>query len=783
MVKVSPENLIKKFPYFFNKSSTSNFYKSQSVTNNQLQNLYNSIFNLIESLRLDKRCLIWKEQEEAYLYNIHFVANYPNIKSIKCYKNEDLIYTEEYAFEEERDTFDYIYNSSSENEDIPSIIPQSRFSITVETYDGNILQKGFPENDEIMDDIYDHDESLDELGALNNIPRKNYIPTTDYPTTEPPYNDRLTEDDYHYMNRMIEYNLRLHDTPLPVLEIWKLYGLESVMQNRERLLLKVFDENRHPFDEEGHVQEWEPLPWEHKDGFTNKCEIDYGKYFFVAANTTFPKKGTGCIFYFKLLNNIAEEILDDEFTVKILLNDVTLAEYYNKKSYQVPYNLLNEGEGNYFKFICYNIDEEVLGEIELEVNVQGCNNADIYVSSTGDDTTGKGTINEPYLTLTRAFEDVNDIKQIIAVRGTVTTSEILLVNSDCTIIGCNVGTPGTVQSTFSPKIFNIVGNKNITLALVDINLQYGAAVSHITNGNYINTNNDYNNYLGVILQGGEPLIEVELDKSNYYYDYDNIFIEGILKSTANIGIPNAELQVNWNNTTSTITTGNDGTFTITLPIRKLDKGTNTLLINFEGSELYEETELEEEINITKDATAMEITYGDPCTLTGTGFTPGASVKLYSNNTLITTVTADENGAITYTYTPDFRALTIYSSTDGVHVDTEWVIKTSLTISELPFEDFITDITVDTDTSEVTVIKTPITDFEKISDLETVILDVSVDDESNICVHRFISNFTDETILNGDIIYPEDAEELLYAIQTLTVTEDADLYATYGGSEE
>ena len=38
-----------------------------------------------------------------------------------------------------------------------------------------IEEAGFPENDEPMGNEFDHDESLDEFGALNQIPRKIYI--------------------------------------------------------------------------------------------------------------------------------------------------------------------------------------------------------------------------------------------------------------------------------------------------------------------------------------------------------------------------------------------------------------------------------------------------------------------------------------------------------------------------------------------------------------------------------------------------------------------------------
>ena len=324
MTKDSLKNLLNMFPYFLDKREGSNFYKSQKVSNLQFQDLYQSLFDIHESFHLQKRCLIWKQQDVEYDYFIHFFASYPNLKSVKCYKNDNLIYIEEYNYEDNVDLFIYVYDSTMDNNIFTSIIndnnennennekpiiPEDRFHITVETYDEIVIEKGFPENDIILGDIYDHDISLDRFGKINNIPRKEYIETTGYAHTEPPYNNRLTEDDYHYMNRIIEYTLRLHDTPLPVLEIWKLYGLKASMINRERFLLRVFDEEKHPFDEETEqVLDWTEEKWEHKDGFYN-LEKNLGKYFFVNPSTNMPKKGSSVTFRFKLLNNLAEEII------------------------------------------------------------------------------------------------------------------------------------------------------------------------------------------------------------------------------------------------------------------------------------------------------------------------------------------------------------------------------------------------------------------------------------------------------------------------------------------
>ena len=770
--------LLSKFPDFFNRNEDSNFFKSQSVTANQLQKLNQSIFAVSESLRLNKRCCIWKEQNTEFEYIIHFVANYPNLKSVKCYQNDYVIYTEAYNIEEEKDSFNYIYNASTETDtetQIRPIIPQDLFKIEIETYDGNIITKGFPENDEILGNIYDHDTSLDDIGALNNIPRKTYIPTTDYEHTEPPYNDRLSEDDYHYMKRIIEYNLRLHDTPLPILEIWKLYGLDATMLNRERYLLKLFDINRHPHDEEGHSLEWTPQTWEHQDGFTDVCEINFGTYFFVAANTTFPPKGTGVNFYFKLLNNLAEEI-EDDFTVNILLNEELLVEGYSEKSYYVEPDILDDLEPNFFTITCYTQELGLIGTVIVEINVQGCNNADIYVAADGNDTTGDGTTTHPYKTLTRAMEDLSDVKTVIAVRGTVTATSTMMVNNNCTIIGCNYG---TIENNNSPRIFDIVGNKELTLTLVDLRLKYGSAVELVDNSTFTNQNLQFSKYLSVIVHGGTPTLEFSTNKTAYYYDYDNIIITGTFKSKT-VGIPNTNLKIELLGHKYTVTTNNNGEFSKTITIRNEDAGPADINMSFAGSEYQDPVTTTHTVNLNRTAQIIENNYGDSVTLTKDGFTPGATVKLYSDNTLITTLTANNDGEISYTYTPSFGSVAVYTSTDGTDVDYEWIIKTSLTISELPFEYFITDITINSETTDTNIIRNPISDFQKVSDLTGVILDVSVADDGDITLYTFKSNYEDdETILEGDILYPEDADELLAAIQDLTITEDLDLIATYG----
>ena len=105
MVYSSLDKLLAKFPYFLKKSSDSNFYKSEYVFNELFKGLYNDLFEVYQSLHLGKRLFVWKEQGEAYNYSVNFIANFPYLKSVTCYKNDEVIYSESYNYSDEVDTF------------------------------------------------------------------------------------------------------------------------------------------------------------------------------------------------------------------------------------------------------------------------------------------------------------------------------------------------------------------------------------------------------------------------------------------------------------------------------------------------------------------------------------------------------------------------------------------------------------------------------------------------------------------------------------------------------
>lgn len=319
---------------------------------------------LLEKLRLqenlDRPIQIWKEQNEPYNYILNFEVLIDNIQKVEIFKDnydnpDELIYVEEYAYSDNINEFFYQYSAVSESK-----IPNEHYYVTVTTFDEYTFTKGFPENDNSINDklninrelntdgsytlkfetndikniyeaqilvndvsvvdevfnptkdnplvnswfhefkldeseiinnkykfiiyyyenynpssneysikqvesktlkgnyfysnIYNHDYSLDIIGARNNFPRSTFIPYSGdlnsndeeanekfvsfYEQTEPAFNNRLTEDDYHYAQRLKYYLTNLSKTDLPVLDLYKYYGVLSELINRDNYLVK-----------------------------------------------------------------------------------------------------------------------------------------------------------------------------------------------------------------------------------------------------------------------------------------------------------------------------------------------------------------------------------------------------------------------------------------------------------------------------------------------------------------------------------------------------------------
>ena len=100
-------------------------------------------------------------------------------------------------------------------------------------------------------DCFNHDLSLDMIGHYWHIPRMTYInkdytsvdetSTEYYNRTIPTYNNRLTENDYMYQERIKRYIREYNKTYFPVLELWKNYGIPSTLHNQKDILSRMDD--------------------------------------------------------------------------------------------------------------------------------------------------------------------------------------------------------------------------------------------------------------------------------------------------------------------------------------------------------------------------------------------------------------------------------------------------------------------------------------------------------------------------------------------------------------
>lgn len=990
MVANSLQSLLDKFPYFLNKNEGSNFYKVQWVNNESLKLLYNDLFQVYESFHLNKRLLVWKEQNEKYNYNIHFVANYPLIKSVSITKNEDLIYMMEYKKEDNQNQFEFTYTCTYVKENIPQvnvfkcddcneiyfsnddlttctscgcetliktkvykcldcdeiyftenlpvectschnnefieinaykcnvcgqvylgehppevctgcgtigeiginnltaytgedlvihdnamsfpeeeeetpndttstvilsdtdiitdyetnnesfenpatffekevaydeqlrlpipIIPSDRFLIQIETYDEYTLLKGYPEYDitydtfknsnlennpenlywhSVTDDsdtvekynAFFHDYSLDEFGALNNIPRKNYIDVNNpdlYSLTEPPFNNYLTEDDYHYMKRILEYNIRMWDTPAPVLEIWKLYGLDAVMLNRERLLIKMFDENKHPFNEEtGLVECWYPKEWEHKDRFCDGSS-SLGEYFFVELDTIQPVTWQNVIVTFKVLNSLAEEI-DDDFTVDIyhyleedgVETKKLLKSGHTEKTGIISYKVFDQEKVNVLRFEAFKSNGDELGVEEILLKVRNCDDGDWYVSADGSDVTGDGSITNPFQTLPKALSVVNNALDLIVIQGDLefdNKDSIPVINTNCTIMGCD---DATITSNYQRQFFHLVGERNINVHLINLVLRNDEIVTEVKSKEYWNNNPNFYDYETVIIHGGATVMEAVINNSTYY-QYDYIHLTGILKTKEDILLKNKPLKLYLNDELLLeITTDDNGEFDTWI---KLDVDYTSddlkLSVQFDTTNYFENTQ--ECLFTLKEPENIRVKYGDEVTLTSTNRTDDVAFY-YKEDNLIETVTPS-SGVATLNWTPSWGSYIVYTYKDMFHqtIKEEWVIDTYLSIDDLDTTDYVESISFE-ENGDFRLTKRTIT---KVADLDGLLIDLKIGDDLKYTPTYSSLNredYTDE-VWNGSDLTPKELEIINQAITGITVNSNGDLIITRDNGE-
>lgn len=536
----SIDKLLEKFPYFLNKSTGSNFYKSEWVFNEWFKEVYNDLFLTYCSQKLSKPLLVWKVQNEPYKYNMCFAVVLNNLKTVIIYQNDVIVYREDYGPEDNQNSFYHVLNGVCED----NIIPDDSFLLYVESYDEYVLCKGFPENDEndyisinetVFEDLsvelkintsvpdvanvcvmkgsdvvytntdnidetfkinepalydsyyvkvttsnpliyyekrwskldsYSHDSSLDELGVFYSMPRKTYTYThhkkwynTYYASTEPPYNNRYTEDDYHYMNRIITYTTLYHTTPLPILELWKLFGITATIKNRKDILCKMYEKSLHD-------PNWKPDDdYSHKNLMYVEPESNV-KMLIVTVDNSSPYYGMPV--YFNLT------LYDEHFNTRELKGYVevyertndnnTLIDTIQVNNWVLDTNNLNNGIHAYtFKY--YEDDVFICESDELFITLKGCDDADIYISTDGDDN-NDGSKNKPVKSFEKAVNLVESNKSLIFVgAGDYYLKNTLNINKSCTITHCQNGEVNIHSPT--KVVFNI--GPDTVLNLVNVN--------------------------------------------------------------------------------------------------------------------------------------------------------------------------------------------------------------------------------------------------------------------------------------------------------------------------
>lgn len=697
----SLETFLKKYPFFLDKSSDSNFTKTKKVFNNRLQDLSNDIFKVYLASKIQKHLLVWKVQEQPHYFDIHFHVSLPHIKSVEIIREygniNEVIYSELFNYDDNIEKFEYLHEGYSE-----TIITEDRFKINVETWDEYTLSKGFPENDIFCDEEYDHDYSLDNFGQLYNVPRKNYIRVDEskYAKTEPPFNTNLTEDDYHYMQRLFYYIQHLQDTPLPVLEIYKLFGIQAQMLNRDRLIARMIDINRHSTDGV-YNRNWVPQRWEHKDQWCSYTD-DEILLFLANVNNAAPISGQDFTFDFKILNSLAEEVANTESYN--LINETVIdntekafliVPYINGKI--VPDTVLNSDEKwtlntediNHetatFIFKCFRNDDQVQQDLilnkgifavnegdlvseEIKITVRGCNNADWYVNPyTGKDSNDGTSRSTAFKTLDKALKSVNGEQNVITLlNGEHSLSKTFKITENTNIITCP--NDDVLVWCDNPTFFRVM--QDTTLYMQNIRLRHKCCVLYAPDTSFINSNN-LNNPLEIKVHKKYCMIETKIEYSvpdDLIYS-DTFTITGkLLTVDDNTPVANESVDLYIDGKYhSTVTTNKNGVFTVNKLSFK-DVKTHTFKIlhsdhkNSNGktycrceSETVSRTVRRIPTTISAAITPATIYYNDNYTVSGklvdennTGIASKA-LKIYIDNELTQTVNTDSTGKYSVTF--------------------------------------------------------------------------------------------------------------------------------------
>lgn len=237
-------NLLSRYPYFFSQNINSTHYKYHNTLASLISLLKHDTKIMELNNRLRRPLKIWRHQTQPNKHKICYMIEINNIKHASLYqeeKNNNNILLAEQNFEKGINTYNNYHELISN-----TIIPNNRFYIEIETYEGLIFQKGFPENDIHKGDIYDHDSALDTIGLLYNLPRRKYqinIPPKNYPSTHPPFCNSNTEWDYYYETRLKNHITSFGKRPLHILMLENIFEITPQITGRWRQVARMEQDN------------------------------------------------------------------------------------------------------------------------------------------------------------------------------------------------------------------------------------------------------------------------------------------------------------------------------------------------------------------------------------------------------------------------------------------------------------------------------------------------------------------------------------------------------------
>ena len=230
------KRLLKRLPHFFDKHPPSNLWLFSRTVGKEFQEVIANTKLLSTIPSIERPLQIWRTQYQPHHYDIVFRVLLDDLYRVKLIDaTKDKILYDSGILEDTSSLQDSVSLFCQ------SIIPERRFILEVDDWDGNTYQKGFPHNKTLEGDIFDHDRILDVIGNLLSIPRMRLDPPTDpdlYPRTYPPYCLDEVEWDYYYIQRIKKYLQFLNSKGLIHAEVYKNFLIEPIVSGLWRRLAK-----------------------------------------------------------------------------------------------------------------------------------------------------------------------------------------------------------------------------------------------------------------------------------------------------------------------------------------------------------------------------------------------------------------------------------------------------------------------------------------------------------------------------------------------------------------